>query len=167
MRNAMKTLIACVPFIALALFAHSAFAVPSHTLKGRFSVSTVELDCVNASGTFFNTPHGGYGCATGQGTVTCTNKGKCQGTCTNCAARRLSKGGIKGILHGGNAGAKATRGSNPPKSRRHPVNVGTFKNKNSYRRSTGPTNPNGPDIPGKNKGPFTNPEHHFGGGRHH
>ncbi|HZP20400.1 MAG TPA: hypothetical protein VFB16_09345 [Bauldia sp.] len=78
---------ACLAFVLFAFEANA--VVPSHVLKGTHSVSSIEMACIDASGQFFNTANGGYGCATGTGTVTCTNKGKCTGTCSNCAARTV------------------------------------------------------------------------------
>ena len=134
------------------------------------------------------------GCEAGHGSygenvdgVFCNSSGgvhiQCDDKIQHCTASSGANGKVKPIrptratLRAYMATGKA------PKGRHHPVNVGGAKTRHlghgrvvkadggktkvMYRRSTGPTNPNGPDIPGKNKGPFTNPEHHFGGGRHH
>jgi len=95
--------------------------VPSHQLSGTFSVGTVGADCSNAGGTFFNSPNGGYGCATEKGTVTCTSKGTCTGTCSNCQQVR-GKTPIGHPLPVGNT--KQALSANSPGVKNHPIIAG-------------------------------------------
>jgi hypothetical protein len=59
-------------------------------------------------------------------------------------------------VHHDGAGYASTSGTIQPRGILH-VNSVQVARKSIPGRSTGPTNPNGPDIPGKRKGPYTPP----------
>jgi hypothetical protein len=116
----------------------------------------------------------GTGCAW-CGKINCTTVICPGGHSGNCNVRvQKLPAAARGNKHGGRpgklgfrppSGVKTSGGVKAP----HPghgrvVQTGGLKAKIIYRRSTGPTNPNGPDTPGKDKGPFTMSEHH--GDRH-
>lgn len=94
------------------------------TLSGTHGKQEVKAAC----GKFYHEDSGGYGCATnchgGMGTdcaVGCQNNGKCYG---QVPLRGRSSPTLGGILHPPLAGVKSSGGNAPPKTHRHPVNVG-------------------------------------------
>jgi hypothetical protein len=86
----------------LALGSVTDYAVAgTKVIKGKFSASTVGLDCINTQGTFTaGIGPGGYGCKTDKGEVSCSSNGTCIGTCGNCSARIINRVGIDGVLRG-------------------------------------------------------------------
>jgi hypothetical protein len=111
------------------------------------------------------------GCEAGGGSygenangVFCNSSGgvhiQCDGKVQNCTASSGANGKVKhirptiGALRSYLASGKSSRGY------RDPAKVKHFNAKALYGRSTGPTNPNGPDLPGKNNGSFARPEYH-------
>jgi hypothetical protein len=81
-------------------------------ISGTHNVSDIEMHCIDNGGTFFNGPHGGYGCAgSGGGTVTCTAKGKCTGTVSKIAGKGGKGTGITGVIKALNTSKGAPVGS--------------------------------------------------------
>jgi len=101
--------------VAFVFVFQTAFAA-THTLGGTHSKGDILTHCNDSNGQYFESAKGSYGCATSAGTVQCSSKGKCTGTCQKC--KTTGEGNpVKGILHGGNVGAKSgDSGSAPPKS---------------------------------------------------
>jgi hypothetical protein len=157
----MRTLLTwTIALVALGLACNSASATHV-SISGTHGSSEIKNTCLNNGG-LYQEAGSTYSCTKackgGKCSVVCSG-GKCDGY--------VPRGGrpshtLGGILHPP-SGVKTTGGAKG----RHlghgrVVKTSGLKTKAMYRRSTGPTNPNGPDIPGKNKGPFTTPEHHSG-----
>lgn len=115
------------------------------------------------------------GCEAGHGSygenvdgVFCNSSGgvhiQCDDKVQHCTASSGANGKVKPIRPTRATIRAYMATGKPPKGRRHPVKVNGAKTKAVYRRSTGPTNPNGPDIPERNKGTSTN---HMGAGSRH
>jgi hypothetical protein len=149
-----------------ALISSQAFAKDVQ-ISGKHNVSDIEMHCIDAGGSFFNGPGGGYGCATQTSTVTCTSKGKCTGTVPAqtggtgkpvttlpiSGALTKSSAGPAGNPSGGNKGLTTTT----PSALTNPNLLGgaggaggtTTSRIKSPTTSTGPTVPptTGPTMP--------------------
>jgi len=113
-----RNMLAIVAIGMLGLMAVPASA-GTKVLGGNFDKNTVLNDCTNAGGVPFSGGAGGaYGCSTNKGTVTCSAKGKCTGTCDACSQAMRGTGGIKGVLQGATSAgaAKATSSGDGKKS---------------------------------------------------
>ena len=160
--------------VALTAFALACNAVWATrvTIKGTYSRAQVKKDCDAVGGSCDNCTgkSGGYSCSNlnNNNTVYCLSNGRCTGWIPGRSRPPHTLGGILQAP----TGVKTTGGVAGGRHQGHGrvIKAGGFKTKPIYRRSTGPTNPNGPDIPGKDKGPFTSPQHHgmsMDRGRHH
>jgi hypothetical protein len=171
-----------VALTAFALACNAAWATRV-TINGTYSRAQVKKDCDAVGGSCDNCSgkSGGYSCSNlnNNNTVYCLSNGRCTGWIPRRSHPPHTLSGILRAPSGVKTIGRVTKhGVRPVKAgdlkARHlghgrVVKTAGFKNKTIYRRSTGPTNPNGPDVPGKDKGPFTSPQHHgmsMGGGRH-
>jgi hypothetical protein len=114
-----------------------------------------------ACGSHYNEDPSGYGCSTNchggagkQGTVGCTNNGKCTG---EVPLRGRPSGALGAILHAPSSGLKSSEGNAPSKGRRRPVNASVLKPPSGVKKNGGNTPPT--TI-------MRSDEHHSGGGRH-
>lgn len=107
-------------------------------ISGTHSVDDIAIHCMNNGGTFFNGPHGGYGCAgSGGGTVTCSNKGKCTGTVSRATGKGGKGRGIAGMVNQLNRSKSVGNTHHPvQKITHHPVQKGvTIKHTNNNSSS--------------------------------
>ena len=121
--------------LSLILCASQAYA-RDVKISGTHNVSDIEMHCIDNGGTFFNGPHGGYGCAgSGGGTVTCTAKGKCTGTVSKVVGKGGKGTGITGVINALNTPKGATTRSS---ARVHAMKTNnSIKMESSSEKSSG------------------------------
>jgi hypothetical protein len=98
---------------ALGLLTNASSAA-NIVLSGRHSGSDIKSHC-DANGGSFSTYKDGYSCYGSGGSIHCNTKGKCVGTCDNCAARK-GPTSVAGVLQPSRGGVK-TEGNPPPKDK--------------------------------------------------
>lgn len=120
--------------LSLILCAPQAYA-RDVKISGTHNVSDIEIHCIDNGGTFFNGPHGGYGCAgSGGGTVTCTAKGKCTGTVSKISGNGGKGTGITGVIRALNTSKSAATSSKvkvDAAKTSTPMKMGTDRSTNS------------------------------------
>jgi hypothetical protein len=136
-RNALAALVLAVTTLVLAagavLSPTNAKDLPSRKLNGTYSASSIYTSCIDNSGTFFTGPNGSYGCAGGGGTVTCTKKGSCTGTCPKCAPSAAPKGvGGPGGAVSGTAQSRHVDKAKPISGASHHAPIGKLASRASH-----------------------------------
>ena len=122
---------------ALAMFCVSQAHARDVKISGTHSVSDIEIHCIDNGGTFFNAPHGGYGCAgSGGGTVTCTGKGKCTGTVSKVVGKGGKGNGITGVINALNT-KSSSKGDIRPTRAATSMKTNTLSNNNNNMGQSG------------------------------
>lgn len=149
----------------------NAFATKVINIGGTYSHAQIKKDCDAAGGVYDDNGSRGCLCIGDKATISCNGRGKCTGTIDS--SRRKPPHTIGGILRSpaGKSGIGKVGGiklTPAPRGYHLPAHVGgqfapgggKSKAEAMYGRSTGPTNPNGPDIPGKGQGSFASFHQH-------
>jgi hypothetical protein len=144
-----------VTVIGIGWWMTDAAMARSAAIPGTHGSSEIKGECAKSGGTYGHDTKGNYYCVNDKNkTFVWCKSGKCVGSGPD---RGKPTHTLSGIIHPGGKLSNSSGGTTHPNKHHHPVNIGSHKTKATYRRSTGPTNPNGPKG---GTGPYAPPNRH-------